>query len=403
MRIACLIVFLCAAAAPAASQVSTRAGQIQAEREAKAGRLEPDRNSGAERALLFIKDTRLLDRFTAGVYGFRLKFGGLATGSGFALGPEYLRSDLADGQLLFRGSAQASLKKYQLFDLQLAAPQLADGRVFFDLSAMHRNFPRTQYYGPGPDSQKGARSNFRLEDTSYAVMAGVRPLRHLQLAGTAGYLQVNVGPGTDPRFISSERIFSTAQAPGIDVQTDFLRYGALIQYDYRDNAGGPRRGGNYVARYERFGDRGLDLHSFGRLDLDAQQYIPFFNARRVIALRAKSVLTYADSGHRVPFHLQPTLGGSDDLRGFRPFRFYDDNMVVFNAEYRWETFSGLDMAIFADAGKVFSRRSQWNVHDLEGSVGVGLRFNVRNSVFLRVDAGFSHEGFQVWVKFNNVF
>jgi hypothetical protein len=32
-----------------------------------------------------------------------------------------------------------------------------------------------------------------------------------------------------------------------------------------------------------------------------------------------------------------------------------------------------------------------------------MRFNVRNDVFMRIDAGFSHEGYQVWLKFNNVF
>jgi hemolysin activation/secretion protein len=63
----------------------------------------------------------------------------------------------------------------------------------------------------------------------------------------------------------------------------------------------------------------------------------------------------------------------------------------------------MDAALFADAGKVFHRREQWNLKDLESAVGFGLRFNVNNNVFMRVDVGFSHEGFQVWVKFNNVF
>ena len=40
---------------------------------------------------------------------------------------------------------------------------------------------------------------------------------------------------------------------------------------------------------------------------------------------------------------------------------------------------------------------------MEGSVGFGLRFNARNNVFLRLDVGFSHEGFQVWVKFGDIF
>jgi len=146
-----------------------------------------------------------------------------------------------------------------------------------------------------------------------------------------------------------------------------------------------------------------DLYSFRRLDVELQHYIPFFNERRVIALRAKSELTYVGAGQKVPFYLQPAVGGSEDLRGFRPFRFHGDNSMVLNAEYRWETFSGLDMAVFGDAGKVFQRKADWNFRNLEGSYGVGMRFNIRNSVFMRVDAGFSHEGFQVWIKFNNVF
>jgi outer membrane protein assembly factor BamA len=139
------------------------------------------------------------------------------------------------------------------------------------------------------------------------------------------------------------------------------------------------------------------------LDIELQQYIPFFNARRVIALRGKSELTYKNPGQVMPFYMQPTLGGSNDLRGFRAFRFFDDNLLVFNAEYRYEIFAGLDMAIFADAGKVFHSKSQFNLHDLEGAYGFGFRVNAANAVFLRIDVGFSHEGFRIWFKFNNVF
>ena len=74
-----------------------------------------------------------------------------------------------------------------------------------------------------------------------------------------------------------------------------------------------------------------------------------------------------------------------------------------NAEYRWESFTGLDMALFFDAGKVTPKRSQINFHDLETAAGFGLRFNVRNSTFMRFDFGFSHEGFRLWFKFGNPF
>lgn len=386
-----------------AQVVDSRAAEIEAARAQKAQRLEPDELTKVERTFLYIKEKKVLERISAGIAGFRVKLGGLVSGGGFALGPEYLRRDLADGNVLLRSAAQSSFKGYQKYDFQFGLPSFANNRLFLDLYSVHRNYPGINYYGPGPDSKKSSRSDFRLEDTAFDGTFGIRPISHLHVGASLGYLLVNVGPGTDLRFVSAEKVFTPVATPGIDRQANFLRQGVFAQYDYRDNPGGPRSGGNYILEYSRYFDQSLHLHDFQRLALHLQQYIPFFNQRRVFALRGKSVLTFKEDDQKVPFYLQPTLGGSDDLRGFRPFRFYDENLLVVNAEYRWETFSGLDMALFADAGKVFPRRSQWNFKDMEGSVGFGLRFNVRNSVFLRLDVGFSHEGFQVWVKFNNVF
>jgi outer membrane protein assembly factor BamA len=156
-------------------------------------------------------------------------------------------------------------------------------------------------------------------------------------------------------------------------------------------------------QFDRYLARPGSSYDFRRLNVELSQYVPFFNKRRVIALRGRTVLTYPDNSSSVPFYLQPTLGGSEDLRGFRSFRFYDNNLLVVNGEYRWEVFSGLDMALFADAGKVFHRHAELNFSNMEAAFGFGFRFNVKNNVFMRWDIGFSREGFQVWFKFNNVF
>lgn len=398
-----VVLCLFALSLPAAAQYNSRAEEIEAARRDKGARLEAEETGKVEHALVTLHDKKILERITEGIAGFRVKLGNLATGSGFALGPEYLRRDLAKGKMVFRGSTRASAKGYYLMDLQLTMPKLAGDKVFLDLYGVHRNLPRVDYYGPGPNSAKTGRTNFRLEDTAYDVTGGVRPIRRLSLGASGGLLQLNVGPGQDERFASTDRVFTPLATPGLLKQTDFLRGSVFAQYDWRDNPGGPRRGGNYVARYWYYGDQELGVHTFRRLDLDVQQYFGFFNERRVIALRGKSVLSYANPGQVTPFYLQPVLGGSEMLRGYRAWRFYDDNLIAFTGEYRWEVFSGLDMALFADAGKVFPRRSQWNLKDLEGAYGFGMRFNVRNEVFMRVDVGFSHEGFQLWLKFNNVF
>jgi outer membrane protein assembly factor BamA len=61
-----------------------------------------------------------------------------------------------------------------------------------------------------------------------------------------------------------------------------------------------------------------------------------FTKRRALALRDRTTLTDAAAGQVLPFYMQPVLGGSDDLRGFRPFRFADQNLLNLTAEYRWE-------------------------------------------------------------------
>jgi outer membrane protein assembly factor BamA len=388
---------------PLFGQVSTRAEEIEREQQKRAVQIEADRPNKVERQLVEIEQKKLPERILSGVNGLGVKLGGLVAGSGFAIGPQYLREDLFSGNMTFRTSAEASLKLYQKYELQMTLPKLANDRVFIDFYSAHRNYPRINFYGLGPRSLKGQRSDYRLEDTATDLIVGVKPVPRVKLGGSVGYLWLNVGPGTDSRLISTEREFTPEQAPGIDRQTDFFRYGTFVQMDYRDNPHGPENGGNYVAQYTWYQDRKLGLHDFRRLDVDLQQYLGFFNKRRVIALRARTVLTDTDSGQTLPFYMNPVLGGSEDLRGFRPFRFSDKNLLSLTGEYRWEAFSGLDMALWVDGGKVFPRRGQLNFSNLEASYGFGLRFNVQNRTFIRLDVGFGREGFQIWFKFHDVF
>ena len=248
-----------------------------------------------------------------------------------------------------------------------------------------------------------ARADYRLETTSFDSTFGFVPASHVRLGFTGGYLLVNVGRGEDEEFASASNIYPPSVAFGIDRQSNFLRGGPFLQFDYRDNPLDPHSGGNYFASYVYYDDRKLNVSNHRKLTAEATQYIPFFNKKRVIALRAKTELSYRNANQVIPFYLQPVLGGSDDLRGFRPFRFYDNNMMVMTAEYRWEVMTGFDMAVFADAGKVFHRHADLDFTNLETDGGFGLRFKTRSTVFMRWDVGFSREGFQIWIKFNNVF
>ena len=106
----------------------------------------------------------------------------------------------------------------------------------------------------------------------------------------------------------------------------------------------------------------------------------------------------------MPFYYQRTLGGPDDLRGFRQFRFRDKNVLLLQAEYRWEIFTAVDGAIFYDAGRVAPRFEDLGFNDLESDYGIGFRFGTRNGVFLRVEGAFGSSGGKHFIlRFGHVF
>jgi outer membrane protein assembly factor BamA len=287
--------------------------------------------------------------------------------------------------------------------VDLLLPHLFGDRVSLDFSVAHRNISEMPYYGPGPDSRKTGRSDYRLKDTNVELRPEVRLYKGLRAGLIGSYLANNVAPGHSSRYISSDRQFGPNAAPGIDRQTNFWRGGGVLEYDWRDRASDPTSGGKYSAQYVRYLDQDLGRYSFFRLDLNASQYIPLFNHTRVIALRGSSSLTTASGNQRVPFYLQPALGGPDTLRGYRFNRFYGDNSTMVSAEYRWDASPILQMVAFADGGKVFNRWEQWNFHGLQTDVGFGLRIRGRSSTSVfNFDTGFSHEGVQIWFRMNSL-
>lgn len=113
-----------------------------------------------------------------------------------------------------------------------------------------------------------------------------------------------------------------------------MRINGLVDFDWTDKPLYPRSGGYYGVQIANFKDQDLDHFNFRRYEVDLQQYIPFRNKYSVVALRALTVITDAESGNEVPFYYMPTLGGGDRLRGFREGRFTDNNSLLLTAEYR---------------------------------------------------------------------
>jgi hemolysin activation/secretion protein len=120
----------------------------------------------------------------------------------------------------------------------------------------------------------------------------------------------------------------------------------------------------------------------------------------VLVLHGWLVVSDAKPGNLVPFYLLPTIGGGNSVRSLPEYRFRDRNALVMNVEYRWEVLPALDMAVFADAGKV---SQEVGLEHLKTAGGIGFRFKTAEYVFFRIDVGRGAGGTRVFFKFGPAF
>ncbi len=397
--------FAVALASPAATDAQdSRTASIEKLRDEKAAALQPYQPGTIERALLFIERDDPL-RKIAPRNGVFVQYGytGKPVGSGIGASVGY-RRDLFDGRARVVAETGATWRHYRVVRADFSVPSLAGGRLELGVEGIDRHDPEEDFYGLGADSLEANRVSFLFDRRDVQGRAVVKPGRGLQAGVRVGRAAASVSAGRDSRFPSIEERFSDPDAPGLGQQPDFSYRDLFALLDRRDQPGNPRAGGYYRIMWRGYSDLDYTRYSFHLVDADLQHFFPIFDKKRVFALRGRIVTTGADAGQIVPFYFRPTLGGSDSLRSVRDFRFRDNNTLAMNVEYRWEAFSGLDMALFTDVGKVASRSADLDFSDLEHGYGIGFRFNTFRSVFPRLDVAVAGlETPRLFIKFNKVF
>jgi hypothetical protein len=381
-------------------EASTREEADRQRREEKAQELRPYEPNRLERWMDFAEDKAIfiLDR-----EGFHPKLGSLTTGSGFAYGLGFRDRDLFSNNGALELWAAGSVKRYWATEARLSFPRVADNHLYFEAWGSHRDYPQENFFGLGPDSSRDDRSDYAIRTNHFGGRAGVRPFAHLLVGGGLEYLEPRLGAGQNDRYPDVSVAFDPSEVPGLDTRADFLRSDAFIEVDYREPRNA-RKGGWYRVDFSRYDDRTADQFTFNRFDIDVRQFIGFLAGRRVVAGRLFVSTSDTDAGQTMPFYFMPTLGGNDTLRGYREYRFRGPHAILAQGEYRWEIWSGLDGAIFYDAGKVADRREDLNFENLESDYGIGFRFNTDNGIIFRVDAAFgSRDGKHLYIVFGGVF
>ena len=386
-----------------AQEATTRTELLErqrAERAAATSRYEPGL---IEKGLLYVDDHRVLERLAADLDGPYPRFGGFPTGGGWGIGPGY-RQHLPGRVLRLDASGAFSLLGYKVGQVVVRTTRLAGNRVVAEGGGNWRDYTQEDFFGLGPDSARGTRTNYRLKSSEVYGQVAWRPRRWLTVADRVASNSIDVSEGTDTRMPPTQALFTDDEVPGLADEPRLLSNDLSLDVDYRDQPANTRAGGRYVVRLLSATDRRGNDYSFDRYDAEVLQVFPIFDKKRNFAVRVRVSQSDPRDGARVPFYVLPYLGGRDSIRGFREYRFRDNASWLFNGEYRWEAFSGLDLALFYDKGGVASTLQRVSLRDSKESYGVGFRFNTNKRVFLRVDVGMGGgEGTRLFVIYRAAF
>lgn len=389
---------------PAATTATTRAEVIAAERAEKVAELWPERTSP-------IVDTvnRLVERgFNEGLdsgkgaNGPQIVLGGMRPGQGFTAGLGYRRSDLWGERLGYRGTVRGTFQGAYLFDFNVDFQGLKTERSSVRWYTKYEHSPDIDFYGIGNESAKENRTSFAYDDLTTDVDFAYQMLRQLDVGVTTGYLRADSGPGGGG-FPPIDELFPPDQLPGYNQDTQFTRIGAFIDWDRRDSRTGPRSGGVLGMRYREYWDVDRKTFAFRQTEYEFQQYFPYYNRSRVLAVRSALVLTFPKEDNQVPVYLQPVLGGNDDIRGFGGYRFRDNHSIYVGVEHRWQASSNLEMSAFLDAGKVVPLKRDVDPSHMNYGGGLGFRIRMRAAIVSRTDFAVSREGFRIVWTFSDIY
>ena len=374
---------------------------VDAEME-KAKHLEPQEPPRGERKFDHFEKDVLGPIFNPNGPG--LKFGGIPTGGGFSLGPQYTRQDLLADHLTSNIYIAGSTRKWYGGATSLDFHDLFNGHLELRADGGYQNSASVWYFGEGPNSSKNDKTDFRREfTTAHFAAFGHFFDQKLTVGYTLGGLLVNVGPGDLNGTPSTDQLFTEADTPGLVHQSNFITGTTTIQLDFSRLGFSNPEGLQLEANDSQFFDQSGNQANFHLLETQATYYQPITNGMRTLVFRVRNETAFAHVPQAVPFYLQPTLGGPDDLRGYDRYRFYGNGSSVASAEYRWSVSQTLEMAIFGDGGNVYQRPGLIGFRDLRGDGGIGFRIKNKQASVMRFDIGFSPEGVNVWFVFNDVF
>jgi hypothetical protein len=322
-------------------------------------------------------------------------FGGIKQGSGIALGPAWSTRFEDGGFLQVKGVY--SIRNFKLVQLRYDTRRFWNDRGIVISRLRWQDAPEVKLYQSGIDSPD-RRVDYAERKTEGSTLLVVKPTPRVRATAGFGLERYRTSADNlpdlyDPNVLATITSLGLSLAPeGLGTKPLFAHAVGSLGHDTRLSPDYTRGGHWFDAEVHAFNDvRGTE-DSFGRLEGNAEQFIPTHGGKGVAGLYARTWLSLASGNTTVPFYLMPTLGGGTVLRGYPSYRFRDRHALLLAADYRWAVHKMADVVVTYEAGKVARRVPDLGLDNMAHSIAIGVRGHTDKAGLFRADLAYGREG-----------
>ncbi len=159
--------------------------------------------------------------------------------------------------------------------------------------------------------------------------------------------------------------------------------GACVLYDSRDVITAPESGWYFKLDQRFFPEFLGNKNFFTSTEFILDCYYPLWEGS-ILAADLHSVLHEGD----VPWTMLSLMGGSYRMRGYYEGRFRDKNLIEGQLELRQKIYKRIGAVVWVGAGNVFPSFKDLNMSHTLPNYGLGLRWEFKKRVNVRLDYGF---------------
>ncbi len=343
--------------------------------------------------------------------------------SGFIIGGKLADNNFSSSNLNMDLGATYATSGDASFDLSFGDPNLFGGHQWIGLIKFTKDLsPGSDFYGLGNNSTGGTTlATYNLHRTKANFTLGYRLAPHWVAALDIGFDKISIGKGS-PSGNTPSALTRFPNLPGLHGNYNNPVALSLIYNTQRDLTR-PTHGWNNIVKIQHVGPELGNSVNYTRYLADFKYTLPVFSSKNILGFRLDG--EYVDgSGNNLPFYEMASIGGSNNLEGFKSDRFLGQSRVFAQIGYRrlladfdfyniWRV--RIDGALFGGAGRVFLNRSKLP-HNLSRaatpdlsskfrySYGTGVRIDLGEALTARIDIGFSKNNkAQAFLEFGNRF